>query len=103
MAYYVQAGGGERVYAATVKDAYRTAAALLLGSYRAGKGDPHKVIREYTSSYGIPIYNSARGKTYTHWVRFNNGSNPKNGYDECYYNKNTGVGGTYGKKFPANW
>lgn len=103
MGYWVEAGDGERVYNATIKDAYRTAAAILIGAYRRTNGNVHKVIKGYTGSTGIHIYNSARGKTYTHWVRFNNGSNPKDGYDAMYYNKNVGVGGTYGKKFPANW
>lgn len=103
MGYYVEAGNGERIFESTIKDAYRTAAAILIGAWRKTNGNPQKVIKGYTSSYGVPIYNSAKGKTYSHWVRFNNGSNPKNGYDTCFYNKNVGVGGRYGIKFPQNW
>lgn len=103
MGYYVQAGNGERVYESTIKDAYRTAAAILIGAYRKTNGNPHKAVKEYSSSRGIPIYNTARGKTFTHWVRFSNGSNPKDGYDAMYYNKNVGVGGRMGVSFPKNW
>lgn len=103
MGYWVEAEDRVRVYAGKVKDAYRYASSILLGAYRKTNGHPQKVIKGYTSSYGVPIYNSVRGKTYTHWVRFSNGSNPKDGYDACYYNKNVGVGGTYGIKFPKNW
>lgn len=103
MGYWVEVTNGDRVFESTIKDAYLTAAKTLLGAYRRTNGNPHKLITGYSSSRGVPIYNSARGKTFTHWVRFNNGSNPKNGYDAMFYNKNTGVGGRMGVSFPKNW
>lgn len=103
MGYWIDVGDGYRVYESTIKDAYLTASKVLLDAYRKTNGQPQKMIKGYTSSYGVPIYNSARGKAYSHWVRFNNGSNPKNGYDACFYNKNVGAGGRFGIKFPKNW
>ena len=101
MGYWIPVENG-RVYCDNLKDAYRDAAAILLGLYRKTNGNIHLIIKEYTSSYGIPIYNSANGKACNHWVRFDNGSNPKNGYEECYYDKRVGMV-TKGKSFPKNW
>lgn len=104
MGYWIEVdNSGDRLFESTLKDAYKVAAATLLGAYRKTNGNPHKAIRGYSSSYGVPIYNSRGGNGYTHWVRFSNGSNPKDGYDAMFYNKNTGVGGRIGIKFPKNW
>ena len=103
MAYYVATPDPkERVREGTLKDAYRTAAAILLGQYRVTNGNVHKTIAGYTGSIGIPIYDSATGKACNHWVRFSNGSNPKDGYDEVVYDKRFGVA-THGRNFPKNW
>ncbi len=100
--YYIPTTSGNRIYESSLKDAYADAAKTLLYVYKATNGNIHKLIKEYTPSYGIPIYSSRTGKTYTHWVRFDNGSNPKNGYEECSYDKRIGVI-SRGKSFPKSW
>lgn len=103
MAYYVATGDPKcRFRAETLKKAYEHAAAILLGTYRATNGNVHKVIAGYTGSIGIPIYDSATGKACNHWVRFFNGSNPKDGYEEVVYDKRFGVA-IHGKNFPKSW
>lgn len=102
MGYWIPVGNGHRVFESNLKDAYLTAAKVLIGKYRSTKGQIHKEIPEYSGSYGIPIYDSATGKGTSHWVRFDNGSNPKDGYEECSYSKNTGMN-TKSKSFPKNW
>lgn len=101
MGYWIPVENG-RVYCDNLKDAYADAAKTLLGLYRRTNGNIHRVIKGYHNSDGIPIYNSANGKACNHWVRFANGSDPKDGYEECYYDKRVGMV-TKGKNFPKNW
>ena len=99
--YWVQVPG-DRVFCSTLKDAYSLAAKVLLGAYRFDKNTMHKRIPGYTGSVGVPIYDSARGKACNHWVRFSNGSNPKDGYEEVSYGKSYGIAYKT-KNFPKNW
>lgn len=101
MGYWIPVGNGVRVYESTLKDAYLTGAKTLLGQYRATNGQIHKAIPEYTSM-SLPIYSSSTGTKYTHWVRFSNGSNPRDGYEECSYGKTYGVAFKV-RTFPKNW
>lgn len=103
MAGYYVPTGIDRVYFSKLEDAYRGAAAILLGAYRMTEGRVHNAIPGYTSSDGIPIYNSATGRTATHWVAFYNGSNPKDGYEKVTYSKTYGVARKGPYKFPKNW
>lgn len=102
MGYWIPIGKGNRVFESNLKDAYLTAAKTLLGLYRYTNGNIHREIAGYNDSTGLPIYNSSTGKAANHWVRFDNGSNPKDGYVECAYNSNTGLS-TKSKSFPKNW
>lgn len=103
MGYYVETPSEkERVYDSTLKDAYRDAAAILIGLYKKTNGRIHTAIRGYHGSVGIRIFNSRTGKKYSHWVRFSNGSNPKDGYEEVSYDKRYGVAIRI-KSFPKNW
>lgn len=101
MGYWVQVDGG-RIFCSTLKDAYRDAAKTLLGAYRISGGAIHTIIPGYTSSKGVPIYDSAKGKACNHWVRFSNGSNPKDGYEEVSYGKSYGIA-YKSKNFPRSW
>lgn len=101
MTYWIPTTVG-RVSASTLKDAYRDAAAELIALYKATKGQIHKAIPGYHGSEGIKIYNSATGKSGNHWVRFSNGSNPKDGYEEVVYDKRFGIAYKV-KSFPKNW
>ena len=103
MGYWIPVDKKERIFCSSLKDAYNDAAKILLGFYRRTNGNIHKIVPEYTGSIGLPIYNSASGKGCNHWVRFNNGSDPKAGYDEIFYDKRVGIGGKMGKKFPKDW
>lgn len=102
MGYWIPVGGNERIFCSNLKDAYADAAKTLLGLYRRTNGNIHRVIKGYHDSDGIPIYNSANGKACNHWVRFANGSNPKDGFEEVTYDKRFGV--SYkSKDFPKSW
>ena len=50
MGYWIPVENG-RIYCDNLKDAYRDAAAILLGLYRKTNGNIHLIIREYTSRY----------------------------------------------------
>lgn len=103
MAYWIPVENGVRVFESTLKDAYLTAAKTLLGTYRRTNGRIHLAIREYEgSTSGIPIYDTQKGRTFTHWVRFSNGANPSAGYEECRKSKEYGVAYKV-KSFPKNW
>ena len=107
MTYWIPTGDRNRDYefrisCETIKDAYRDGAKPLLGLYRRTNGNIHKLIDGYNGSTGLPIYNSANGKACNHWVRFANGSNPKDGYEEVVYDRRYGI--SYkSKDFPKNW
>ena len=101
MGYWVQMPHGDRKFCATLKDAYSDAAKILLGQYRYTNGNIHRTVEGYHGSTGIKIFNSRTGKSYTHAVRFDNGSDPKNGYEELAWNK-MGMS-SKGKMFPKNW
>ena len=103
MGYYVQtADPKERFYCGSLKDAYRNAAAILIGLYKKTNGNIHREITGYHGSTGICIFDSRSGKSCNHWVRFYNGSNPKDGYEEVWYDKRSGIG-FRAKSFPKNW
>ena len=103
MGYWVETEDEKvRIFNSSLKDAYSTAAKLLLGFYRRTNGQIHKVVKGYHGIEGIKIYDTARGKACNHWVKFYNGSNPKDGYCEVWYDKRTGIG-FRAKSFPKNW
>lgn len=103
MGYWIPIGKGNRVFKSNLKDAYLTAAKTLLELYRHTNGNITWEVAGYTDSFGLPIYNSSTGKAANHWIRFHNGSDPKNGYDECTYNSRIGMISKEGKPFPKNW
>ncbi len=103
MAYYVQTPSEkERVRCGSLADAYMDAAAILIGQYKKTGGNIHRTIKGYHGSTGIKIFDSATGKSCNHWVRFYNGDNPKDGYQEVWYDKRSGIG-YKSKSFPKNW
>ena len=102
MGYWIPINGNERIFCSNLKDAYTDAAKILLNLYRETNGNIHKIIKGYHDSDGIPIYNSAHGKSCNHWVRFADGSNPKDGYEECVYDKRIGMNPKH-KLFPKSW
>lgn len=104
MAYWIPAvrydGTHDRVYCATLKDAFNDASKTLLGVYRILGLRALKL--KNSLDYGVPIYNTKTGQAYNHWVRFSNGSNPNDGFEEVTYDKRFGV--SYkSKNFPKNW
>lgn len=103
MAGYWLATEGGRMYCPTLKEAWHDSAAILLGYYRRTNGNIHTVWNDYTSYNGLPIYNSKTGKGATHWVKFHNGMNPKDGYDLVTYDKRFGVSHNGPYKFPKDW
>lgn len=102
MGYWIPVGDGVRIYESTLKDAYTSAARILLGLYRRTNGNVHKVVAEYTGINGLPIYDTQRGKACNHWVRFGDGNSPKSGYAEVSYGKSYGVAFKE-KSYPKNW
>lgn len=92
-----------RIFCSTLADAYNDGAKVLLGLYRRTNGNIHRVIKGYTGSDGLPIYASRTGKSATHWVRFSNGSNPKDGWEKVSYSRAYGVYFEGPYKFPSSW
>lgn len=103
MAGYWLATEGGRLYSSTLNHAWMDTAQILLGYYRRTNGQVHKVWGDYSPSSGLPIYNSRTGKGATHWVRFANGSNPKDGYELVTYDKRYGVSTKGSYNFPRSW
>lgn len=102
MAYWVQASSGERLYCEKLSDAYSDAAKILIGLFYKTNGNIHKAVSDYHGSTGIKIFSTRTGKACNHWVRFSNGSNPKDGYQQVWYDKRSGIG-YKSKSFPKNW
>ena len=102
MGYWVQLPHGERSFCSSLKDAYSDAAKILIGQYKFTKGNIHKTIIGYHGGAGIKIFDSRTGKSCNHWVRFTNGTDPKGGYEEVYYDKRIGIVANR-KEFPKSW
>lgn len=101
MGYWIPVGEGNRVFKRNLSEAFEWAAIVLYGKYQFTNGNIHRSIPEYHPSTGIPIYDTRTGKKASHYVRFDNGSNPKDGYQECTYSD---LGLSYkSKSFPKNW
>lgn len=93
-------GKVERVYCASLKDAFNDASKTLLGVYRVH--GLKALTMKNSLDHGVPIFNTKTGQSYNHWVRFANGSNPKDGFEEVTDDKRFGVSYKT-KNFPKSW
>ena len=103
--YWIPVNDTERVYTNTLRDAYRDAAAVLIGLYKRAGRDEHKIHRLnkwYNSSDGLPIFDTRTGKSTNHWVRFYESWKPEHGYEEVSYGKAYGIA-SKAKEWPKNW
>lgn len=106
--YWVPVPSGGRIYNNSIKDAYKSAAVILLGLYRNSqqtRKSMHELCKDY-SDYslhnGLPIYDTRTGKACNHWVRFYNPSKPLDGYEEVSYGYAYGVR-SVAKEWPKSW
>ena len=102
MGYWIPVSKKERRYDGSLKDAYTDAAKSLLAFYRMAGEDATKLIMKGSHEFGVPIYDTATGQAYSHYVVFADYKNPKRGYEEVSYSKRNGARRVH-KLFPKTW